>query len=147
MTTLELQEKLDYNEFSIILRLSSLFFFIYVLFKTAWVTEDAIISFRVIDNLLNGFGPVYNVGERVQVFTNPLFTFILSIFVFFTKEFYYTSIAFCSVLSIATMYFLGWKIARSPLIGGLLILTLSLSFSFIKSCIIWINIINGGFEI
>jgi len=42
------------------------------IFKYAWLTEDAFINFRVVDHLLAGDGPVWNVGERVQVFTSPL---------------------------------------------------------------------------
>jgi len=41
-------------------------------FRTAWVSEDAFITFRVIDNLLDGLGLTWNPGERVQVFTHPL---------------------------------------------------------------------------
>lgn len=42
------------------------------IFKYAWLTEDAFINFRVVEHLLAGDGPVWNVGERVQVFTSPL---------------------------------------------------------------------------
>ena len=38
----------------------------------AWITEDAFINFRVIDHLLAGLGPDWNVGERVQVYTSVL---------------------------------------------------------------------------
>lgn len=41
-------------------------------YRTAWVTEDAFITFRVVDNTLNGLGLVWNSSERVQVFTHPL---------------------------------------------------------------------------
>ena len=43
-----------------------------------WVTEDAFINFRVIGNLLAGHGPVYNVGERVEVYSDPLWLFTLA---------------------------------------------------------------------
>lgn len=46
--------------------------------RTAWVTEDAYITFRVLDNLLSGRGLVWNPGERVQVFTHPLWLFLLT---------------------------------------------------------------------
>ena len=42
------------------------------LVRTAWLSDDAYISFRAADNILNGYGPVWNVGERVQAFTHPL---------------------------------------------------------------------------
>jgi arabinofuranosyltransferase len=38
----------------------------------AWVAEDAYISFRVIDNFMNGYGLRWNSYERVQVYTHPL---------------------------------------------------------------------------
>ena len=37
-----------------------------------WVDEDAFIDFRVVHNLLAGYGPVFNVGERVEVDSDPL---------------------------------------------------------------------------
>ena len=40
--------------------------------------DDAYITFRYADNLIKGFGFVFNVGERVQGTTSPLFTFILA---------------------------------------------------------------------
>jgi len=45
--------------------------------KQRWVADDAFIDFRVISNLHHGLGPVYNAGERVEVFTSPLWVAIL----------------------------------------------------------------------
>ncbi|MBI3395947.1 MAG: hypothetical protein HY042_08940, partial [Spirochaetia bacterium] len=42
-----------------------------------WVTEDAAISFRIVENFYNGLGAVYNPGERVETFTHPLWFFLL----------------------------------------------------------------------
>jgi arabinofuranosyltransferase len=53
-------------------------FFLYVLANSAWVAEDAFITFRSVLNFVNGYGPVWNVGERVQVFTHPLWFLLLS---------------------------------------------------------------------
>jgi arabinofuranosyltransferase len=44
-----------------------------------WVDEDAFINFRVIHNLLAGHGPVFNVGERVEVDSDPLWMFTLAL--------------------------------------------------------------------
>lgn len=44
----------------------------------AWLCDDAFITFRVVEQLLLGNGPVYNAGERVQVFTHPLWFLLLS---------------------------------------------------------------------
>ncbi|MGO8871035.1 MAG: hypothetical protein ACLQPH_06455 [Acidimicrobiales bacterium] len=43
-----------------------------------WVDEDAFIDFRIIDNLLAGHGLVYNIGERVEVDSDPLWLFSLA---------------------------------------------------------------------
>ncbi|HXF78062.1 MAG TPA: hypothetical protein VN598_04330 [Usitatibacter sp.] len=44
----------------------------------AWTCDDAFITFRVVEHLLAGAGPVFNEGERVQVFTHPLWLFVLA---------------------------------------------------------------------
>ena len=46
--------------------------FVIVLFRTAWLCDDAFITFRTIDHWLDGNGLVFNLGERVQAFTHPL---------------------------------------------------------------------------
>lgn len=44
-----------------------------------WVDEDAFINFRIIHNLLAGYGPVFNVGERVEVDSDPLWVATLAL--------------------------------------------------------------------
>ena len=46
--------------------------------KRTWVGEDAFIFFRYVDNLINGHGLVFNIGERVEGFTSPLWVFFLA---------------------------------------------------------------------
>ena len=38
----------------------------------AWVSDDAFITLRTVDNALNGYGLRWNVIERVQAYTHPL---------------------------------------------------------------------------
>ena len=40
--------------------------------QNAWIADDAYISFRFAANWANGLGPVWNAGERVEGYTNPL---------------------------------------------------------------------------
>jgi len=49
-----------------------------VFIKNAWVSEDAYIIFRSIEQLFAGHGPVWNPHERVQVFTSPLWFWLLA---------------------------------------------------------------------
>src|SRR5262249_49368094 len=47
--------------------------------RRRWVSEDAFIDFRVIEHLVAGHGPVFNVGERVEAYTNPLWVALLAL--------------------------------------------------------------------
>lgn len=48
-----------------------------------WVAEDAFIDFRVVRNILAGHGPVFNIGQRVEVYTDPLWVALLALVSFF----------------------------------------------------------------
>lgn len=53
--------------------------FLYAFYNTAWVSEDAYILFRSLEQLFSGNGPIWNPNERVQVFTSPLWYWVLAI--------------------------------------------------------------------
>ncbi|MDV6237299.1 hypothetical protein CH379_016825 [Leptospira ellisii] len=57
----------------------SIFIFLYtfLFYHNAWLSDDSFITFRVVDNFLNGYGLRWNPIERVQVFTHPLWMFLL----------------------------------------------------------------------
>lgn len=105
--------------------------FTVVLLRTAWVCDDAFITFRTIRNFLQGYGLTYNPAERVQSYTNPLWMFLLSVPGFFTKEPYYTSISLSLLLSLAAVLILVFGIARSQTsaLAALVILILSKTFT------------------
>ncbi len=65
------------NEIILILLFNLLLFF--RIFGYAWVADDAFLSFRPVLNMMDGYGPVFNIGERVQVFTHPLWFFLLAL--------------------------------------------------------------------
>src|SRR4051794_1418324 len=44
-----------------------------------WVEEDAFINFRVVDQIRAGHGPVFNIGQRVEVATSPLWLATLTV--------------------------------------------------------------------
>lgn len=75
--------------------------FVVVVLRSAWLAEDAYISFRVVDNLLDGRGLVWNPGERVQVFTHPLWLGLVAVLRALTGELYYTATALSVGLSAA----------------------------------------------
>jgi len=43
-----------------------------LVFAYSWVAEDAYITFRVVDHFIQGYGLRWNIDERVQVYTHPL---------------------------------------------------------------------------
>ena len=47
--------------------------------KDAWVCDDAYITFRHVDHLWLGHGLQWNVGERVQGSTHPLWLLLLAL--------------------------------------------------------------------
>ena len=53
--------------------------FIYSCFYFELTQDDAYISFRYAENFLNGDGLVFNIGERVEGYTNFLWVMILAL--------------------------------------------------------------------
>ncbi len=51
-----------------------------LIIRNAWVSEDAYITLRHVDNFLAGQGPVFNPGERVEGFTHVLWFVIVTLF-------------------------------------------------------------------
>ncbi|MEK6256953.1 MAG: hypothetical protein N2C13_06530 [Chloroflexota bacterium] len=116
-----------------------LILFAIIVLRNAWISDDAYITFRTIENFLHGYGLSYNVGERVQVYTHPLWMFIiaflyygvLSIFGDFTfGGLYYVTLFASFFFSMGAVVILSSKIARTTrsAILGLLILLFSKAF-------------------
>ena len=109
----------------IIITLISLYVLIVVI--SAWLSDDAYITFRTVDNFINGFGLTWNVSERVQAYTHPLWMFILSAFYFITSEIYFTSITISILISIGAVLLLFYKLPNS--ITNTIFISLILIFS------------------
>ena len=62
-------------------RVITIVLMLYVALVTSWISDDAQITFRSILNFISGSGITFNYGERVQVFTHPLWFLVLSGFV------------------------------------------------------------------
>ena len=50
-----------------------------MLFRTAWISDDAEITLRTVLNVTHGFGLTFNVAERVQTYTHPLWMGLLTL--------------------------------------------------------------------
>lgn len=79
---------------------------VYTFFVTSWIGDDAQITFRQIWNFIHGEGIVFNIGERVQAFTHPLWFLVLSLVSFLTNELFLTTIFVSIFLSTSAIFLL-----------------------------------------
>src|SRR5688500_5056818 len=101
-----------------------------VFIANCWIGDDAFITFRVSENLINGYGPRWNVAERVQVFTNPLWMFLMAAVAGITGEFYYTAMAVSFVVCLVMLSVI-WRWLARPVDAWLAVALLASSKSFI----------------
>lgn len=104
--------------------------FIAVLIRTAWLCDDAYITFRTVDNFVGGYGLTWNVAERVQSFTHPSWTLLLSAGYALSGEIYFTSLALSLAASLAAALLVSAGVVRGPA-ALLALVTLTLSRAFI----------------
>ncbi len=95
-------------------------FFAAIVLNSAWICDDAYISLRTVDNFVNGHGLRWNVAERVQTFTNPLWTLMLSAVYFFTREAYYSTIILALLVAVAGAGVLFFKTGRKNIVAAVL---------------------------
>ena len=107
------------------------FLFLAIVFINAWLADDAYITFRTVDNFVNGYGLTWNISERVQSFTHPLWTFIISGFYFLTREIYFTSLIISLLISLTAVLLIIFKLSDSVNNSILVVLILVFSRSFI----------------
>lgn len=106
-------------------------FFILVLLL-AWQSDDAYHGYVMSRNLAEGHGLVYNIGERSTASTCPLFTLIIALFYFITREMYFTSIMVCALFSLAAYLILVKKLCRTKEQVIICFITLTGSISFMS---------------
>ena len=79
-----------------------------------WVDEDAFLNFRIVDQIRAGHGPVFNVGQRVEVATSPLWLLLLvvlrSVFVFVHIE--YLAIVAGLIFTVTGLLLASWGAAK-----------------------------------
>jgi arabinofuranosyltransferase len=101
--------------------------FAVVVLANAWVSDDAYICLRTVDNFVHGFGLTWNPGERVQTFTCPLWVLVLAAAYRVTGEVFVTTLAVSTTLAVATAAVLAFGVARSTRHALVVVLVLVLS--------------------
>jgi len=113
---------------------------LYVLVVNAWVVDDAYITFRTIDNFLHGYGLRWNVAERVQSYTHPLWMFLMAGTAWMAGEMFYSSIALSAAVSLGAVLVAATAVSRdAPWKAPLLVLAL-------LSCKAVVDYMSSGLE-
>jgi arabinofuranosyltransferase len=97
-----------------LLGLAALLLFAIVVTKDAWVSDDAFITLRTIDNFWNGYGLRWNVIERVQAYTHPLWMLVLGAAYGVTREPHLTTLA----VSLAMTGAVAWLLLQRLTLAG-----------------------------
>ncbi|PRQ09432.1 hypothetical protein ENSA7_08380 [Enhygromyxa salina] len=105
--------------------------FALVILRHGWLVDDAYISLRTVDNFCNGHGLVWNVGERVQAFTHPLWLLLCWAVYSITNEFFYSLIIFGALVSTGAVAIVSIRLARSEWVGIIVLLAATLSHAFV----------------
>ena len=105
----------------------------YVIIMFAWVGDDAQITLRQVWNFIQGNGITFNVADRVQAFTHPLWFLFLSFATFFSQELYYTTVILSIIIAIISVLLLlklefTQKISNITIITPVILLLFSWSF-------------------
>lgn len=108
-------------------------FVVYV--RTAWITDDALITLRSVLNFVHGYGPVHHINERVQAFTHTSWFFVLSAITLLVKNPFYATVVSSFLANSITLILLFKNVRASYLIFA--------TFLFSKA---YIDFANSGLE-
>lgn len=89
-----------------------LLLFLTVVIRTAWVGDDAYITMRTVDNVVRGHGFTWNVSERVQAYTHPLWMFLVIPFYAMSRDAYFTVLILNIVFSCVAFGLVVFRVAR-----------------------------------
>jgi len=89
-----------------------------IVFKCAWIGDDAYISLRTVENLAEGRGLVWNDGERVQVFTHPLWLLFVTGVRLVVGDGYWSLVVASLIVTAGAGAVVVWLLASSPLMAA-----------------------------
>lgn len=102
-----------------------------IVLRHGWMVDDAYITLRTVDNVFEGHGLVWNVGERVQAYTHPLWLMLCCCVYAITDEFFYSLIVFGALVSSLALGFVSLRLARSTAVGLAVVVLATLSHAFV----------------
>lgn len=111
--------------------LLSLLLFSIILVREAWLHEDAFITLRTVENFINGHGLRYNITERVQTYTHPLWMFLLSVPFAVTREPLFTTLPVSILVSLLGIFLFLRYLAPSAIAKAVAVIILISARPFI----------------
>jgi len=102
-----------------------------VVLRTAWLCDDAYITYRTVDNFVSGLGLRWNVAERVQAFTHPLWTLLIAAGYALSGNIYWTALTTSFTCSVAAVWLVAWRGAVSLGSAAVAVLPLILSSAYV----------------
>ncbi len=118
-------------------RLQKLIYFIlliafgFELIRTAWISDDAAITLRTILNFTHGYGPTFNIDERVQAYTHPLWFMALTVVSIITNNVFTAAFILSICTSLVVFWLLLTKISTGFFSGLVVAGALILSKSYL----------------
>jgi arabinofuranosyltransferase len=94
--------------------------------RHAWISDDAYITFRTVDNVVNGYGLRWNVIERVQTYTHPLWMLLLIVPHAILREPYVGTLVLSLSFSLGSVVFLA-RMAQCRILAATAIVALASS--------------------
>jgi len=126
--------KYNFSQINIALLSIAIIIHITLAFKFNFTQDDAYITFRYVENFVNGDGLVFNIGERVEGYTNFLWTLLLILGRLAGLELVMLSRilgVICGAGTILVLYFLSGRFfSKSNLWRGMVCLLFGSSLSF-----------------
>lgn len=123
------------------LGLTLILLFTLISMRNAWVSDDAYITFRSVENFRAGYGMGYNPNVRVQSFTHPLWMLVLSALYYiqvnllgvsFSSGLVFLALSLSLAFSALTMWLLISRVInRDPVSAAILAASVILSRAFL----------------
>jgi arabinofuranosyltransferase len=100
-----------------------------IVIRNAWVSDDAYITFRAIENFLAGYGLNFNPHIRVQVYTHPAWMFLLSGVYYLERllvpsasnALYFIAVIVSIVFSVLTLDIILGKVLRADILTSIFV--------------------------
>lgn len=103
-----------------------------VVILNAWMGDDAFFTWTTIDNFINGYGLRFNLDERVQAYTHPLWMIVNIIPYLLIQDIFISSTILSIIFSISAIYLISNKYKKNTLILLFIFVSLIYSKTFVQ---------------